>query len=144
MLTRVLADNGDLHNATGKVAIGWLVMEDIFTIFVLVVLPVMFGKEAAAQGASLPMAFLMAGAKLGAFVVFTMVVGNRVIPWFLGKVALTKSRELFTLSVLALAMGIAVGASSLFGVSMALGAFLAGMVVGQSEFSARPRRKPCR
>lgn len=137
VLTRVLADNGDLQSPTGRVAIGWLVMEDIFTIFVLVVLPVIFGKGAIKPGESLPMAFLVAALKLGGFVAFTLVAGNRAVPWLLSRVALTRSRELFTLSVLAVAMGIAVGASYFFGVSMALGAFLAGMVVGQSEFSAR-------
>jgi CPA2 family monovalent cation:H+ antiporter-2 len=71
------------------------------------------------------------------FIGFTLVAGNRLIPWLLNKIAETRSRELFTLSVLAIALGIAVGSAYFFGASMALGAFLAGMVVGQSEFSAR-------
>ncbi|MBY0374242.1 MAG: cation:proton antiporter, partial [Bryobacteraceae bacterium] len=70
-------------------------------------------------------------------IVFTLVVGRRTIPFLLAQVAKTRSRELFTLTVLVLALGIAVGAATLFGASMALGAFLAGMVVGQSEFSSR-------
>ena len=68
---------------------------------------------------------------------FTLTVGQRLIPWLLGYVARTRSRELFTLTVLVMALGIAVGSAKLFGASMALGAFLAGMVVGQSEFSSR-------
>lgn len=79
----------------------------------------------------------MAALKLALFVGFTLVAGGKAIPWLLRKVAETHSRELFTLSVLALALGIAAGSAYFFGVSMALGAFLAGMVVGQSEFSAR-------
>ena len=137
VLTRVLADNGELQSPTGRIAIGWLVMEDIFTVFVLVVLPVLFLASAQAQAVSLPIALLMAFVKLAAFVVFTLMVGGRFIPWMLNKVANTHSRELFTLSILAITLGIAVGSTYFFAVSMALGAFLAGMVVGQSDFSAR-------
>ena len=136
VLTRVLVDNDDLQSPTGRIAIGWLVMEDVFTVFVLVLLPVI-SAASSGQAASLPVAFASATLKLAAFVAFTLVVGGRVIPWVLNKVADTRSRELFTLSVLAITLGIAVGATYFFGVSMALGAFLAGMVVGQSEFSAR-------
>ena len=136
VLTRVLADNDDLQSPTGRIAIGWLVMEDIFTVFVLVLLPVI-SAASSGQAKSLPVAFASATLKLAAFVAFTLVVGGRVIPWVLNKVADTRSRELFTLSVLAITLGIAVGATYFFGVSMALGAFLAGMVVGQSDFSAR-------
>jgi len=134
VLIRVLSDSGTLHSATGRVAVGWLVMEDIFTVFVLVMLPVVFKPEA---GANLPKELGMAALKLALFVGFTLVAGGKAIPWLLRKVAETHSRELFTLSVLALALGIAAGSAYFFGVSMALGAFLAGMVVGQSEFSAR-------
>jgi CPA2 family monovalent cation:H+ antiporter-2 len=134
VLIRVLSDSGSMHSATGRVAVGWLVMEDIFTVFVLVMLPVVFKPEA---GASLGKELGLAAVKLAAFVGFTLVAGSKVIPWLLRKVAETHSRELFTLSVLAVALGIAAGSAYFFGVSMALGAFLAGMVVGQSEFSAR-------
>jgi CPA2 family monovalent cation:H+ antiporter-2 len=137
VLTRVLADNDELQSPTGRIAIGWLVVEDIFTVFVLVLLPVIFAASSATQAASLPVAFALAFLKLAAFVAFTLVAGARFIPWLLNKIANTHSRELFTLSILAIAMGIAVGSTFLFGVSMALGAFLAGMVVGQSDFSAR-------
>ncbi|MGH9671921.1 MAG: NAD-binding protein, partial [Bryobacteraceae bacterium] len=104
-------------------------------VFVLVLLPVVFG--AARGSGNLPVAAALAAAKLAIFIALTLGVGGRVVPWFLNKVAETRSRELFTLSVLALALGIAAGSAYLFGVSMALGAFLAGMVVGQTDFSAR-------
>ena len=82
-------------------------------------------------------AIALAVLKLGALVVFTLFVGGRVIPWLLNKIAATRSRELFTLTILVLALGIAVGSAKLFSASMALGAFLAGMVVGRSDFSLR-------
>jgi CPA2 family monovalent cation:H+ antiporter-2 len=140
VLLRVLADAGDLHTRAGHVAVGWLVVEDLLAVFVLVVLPAVFGKgEAAAVGfAGHPLvAVLLAVAKVGALVVLTLHGGGRLIPWVLARVAATRSRELFTLTVLVLAMGIAVASARGFGVSMALGAFLAGMVVGRSEFSLR-------
>jgi CPA2 family monovalent cation:H+ antiporter-2 len=135
VLTRVLADNNELQSPTGRIAVGWLVVEDIFTVFVLVLLPVL--ASSTSGSGSLPIAFLLAGLKLGVFVAFTLLAGGRFIPWLLNRVANTHSRELFTLSILAITLGIAVGSTYFFGVSMALGAFLAGMVVGQSDFSAR-------
>jgi CPA2 family monovalent cation:H+ antiporter-2 len=135
VLTRVLVDNDALLSPTGRIAIGWLVMEDVFTVFVLVLLPVV--SAAADQATSVPVSVASAILKLAAFVVFTLVAGGRVIPWLLNKIAETHSRELFTLSVLAIALGIAAASTYVFGVSMALGAFLAGMVVGQSDFSGR-------
>jgi monovalent cation:H+ antiporter-2, CPA2 family len=137
VLTRVLSDHGQLHSPTGRIAVGWLVVEDIFTVFVLVLLPVVFGGGVQSGSASLPVAVALAALKLAAFVAFTLFAGGRFIPWLLNRAAETHSRELFTLSVLAVALGIAVGSAQFFGVSMALGAFLAGMVVGQSDFSAR-------
>ena len=136
VLTRVLADNGDLHTPTGHIAIGWLVMEDLFTVFVLVLLPAIFGPDAEG-GSGVAAAVGMASVKILALVAFTFIVGGWVIPRLLTNIAKTGSRELFTLAVLAVALGIAVGSAKLFGVSMALGAFLAGMVVGRSEFSVR-------
>jgi CPA2 family monovalent cation:H+ antiporter-2 len=137
VLTRVLSDNGQIQSPTGRIAIGWLVMEDLLTVFVLVILPVVFITSAGNQTRGIPLAFAMATAKLAFFVAFTLIAGGRLIPWLLQKIANTRSRELFTLSILSVALGIAVGSAQLFGVSMALGAFLAGMVVGQSDFSAR-------
>lgn len=136
VLVRVLADNRDLHTPAGHIAVGWLVVEDIFTVVVLVLLPAMFGHEAQEAGA-VAWTVVSALVKVGALFVFAFVVGGRVIPWTLTLVAKTRSRELFTLTVLVLALGIAVGSAKIFGVSMALGAFLAGMVVGRSEFSLR-------
>lgn len=136
VLTRVLADHGDLHTPTGHISIGWLVMEDLFTVFVLVLLPAIFGPGAAGGGGIFA-AMSWAGVKIVALGAFTFLVGGWVIPRLLTNIAKTGSRELFTLAVLAIALGIAVGSAKLFGVSMALGAFLAGMVVGRSEFSVR-------
>ena len=136
VLTRVLAASGELQSPTGRIAIGWLVVEDLFTVFVLVLLPVMFGAGRTESG-GLAAAVALTTGKLTIFVAFVLIGGRHALPWMLNKVATTHSRELFTLSVLAIALGIAVSSAVLFGVSMALGAFLAGMVVGQSEFSAR-------
>ncbi|MEO8661252.1 MAG: cation:proton antiporter [Bryobacteraceae bacterium] len=136
VLIRVLTDRGQLQSAAGRMAIGWLVMQDILTVFILVLLPLSLSKDAAPVG-GVPGAIALALAKVAILIAITFVAGSRVVPWLLRNVALTRSRELFTLAVLSLALGIAVGAAHLFGVSMALGAFLAGMVVGQSDFSAR-------
>jgi CPA2 family monovalent cation:H+ antiporter-2 len=136
VLTRVLTDHNDLHTPTGHIAIGWLVVEDIFTVLVLVLLPAIFSANQTGSG-NLPLALGLSIIKLGALIAFTFLVGGRVIPKLLGYVAATRSRELFTLTVLVVALGIAVGAAKLFGASMALGAFLAGMVVGRSDFSLR-------
>ena len=137
VLTRVLVDNNELHTPTGHIAIGWLVMEDIFTVFALVLLPALFGAGVSATGGGVMVAMGVATLKIGALIAFTFMVGGWVIPRVLAYIAGTGSRELFTLAVLVLALGIAVGSAVLFGVSMALGAFLAGMVVGRSEFSLR-------
>jgi CPA2 family monovalent cation:H+ antiporter-2 len=135
VLLRVLSDSGELHQPVGHVAVGWLVVEDLFTVLVLVTLPALFGAEQAAGGPWL--ALLVALLKVVALVMLTFVIGERVVPKLLSYVAATRSRELFTLAVLVLALGLGVGSAKLFGVSMALGAFLAGMIVGRSEFSLR-------
>jgi len=136
MLTRVLVDNRALQTPTGRIAVGWLLVEDLFTVIVLVLLPAVFS---ASGGESLSIARILATtvAKLAILVGFVFIIGGRVIPRILTGVAATQSRELFTLTVLMLALGIAIGSALGFGVSMALGAFLAGMIVGQSEFSFR-------
>jgi monovalent cation:H+ antiporter-2, CPA2 family len=135
VLIRVLADHRDLHTPTGHIAVGWLVVEDIFTVLALVLLPVLFA-EGASQS-NIFVALALTALKVAALVAFTMWVGTRVIPFVLDRIALTGSRELFTLAVLTLALGIAVGSAVTFGVSMALGAFLAGLVVGRSDYSSR-------
>ena len=136
VLLRVLADYEVLHTSAGHVAVGWLLVEDVFTVLVLVLLPILTGQGPGGTGA-LVISVGLATLKVAALVGFTLVVGRRTIPFLLGQIAKTRSRELFTLTVLVLALGIAVGSATLFGASMALGAFLAGMVVGQSEFSSR-------
>lgn len=140
VLVRVLTDNDVLHTTQGHIAVGWLLVEDIFTVLVLVVLPAAAdilveggGGEGNAGGgvaASLGMAVL----RIGLLAALVLGAGKRIIPPLLNLVARTRSRELFTLCVLALALAIATGALYL-GVSVALGAFLAGMVVGQTEVS---------
>ena len=136
VLIRVLSDNNDLHTRAGHIAVGWLVVEDLLTVVALVVLPAVAGREEPAAG-GIAVTLAIAAAKMTALVAMTIVVGGRVIPWVMERVAATRSRELFTLAVLVIALGIAVGSAKVFGVSMALGAFLAGMVVGRSEFSLR-------
>lgn len=136
VLLRVLVDNNELHTPTGHISVGWLVVEDIFTVFLLVILPIFFGSGVAGSD-SLPLAIGLSVVKIALLVALTLFVGSRLIPRLLWHVAATRSRELFTLTVLVLALGIAVGSAKLFGVSMALGAFLAGMVVRQSDFSFR-------
>lgn len=141
VLTRVLADNRALHSPSGHIAIGWLIVEDLFTIVVLVFLPALFGAPGhdSAHSSDKPV-WVTAGlamVKLPVLVAVALFVGQKWIPKILEYVARTGSRDLFTLTILVLALGIAVGSAKFFGASMALGAFLAGMIVGQSEFSAR-------
>ena len=136
VLLRVLVDNNQLHTPAGHIAVGWLVVEDIFTVFVLVILPVLFGPGAVGTE-NLATVVLLSVVKISLLIAVTFFIGGRVVPWLLEHVAGTHSRELFTLTILVLALGIAVGSAKLFGVSMALGAFLAGMVVRQSDFSFR-------
>jgi CPA2 family monovalent cation:H+ antiporter-2 len=135
VVIRVLSDHNVLHTHAGHVAVGWLVVQDVLTVLALVLLPAMFGTAGSDQ--PLWVAIVVTLLKVGALVAFTAVVGARVIPKLLDRVAMTRSRELFTLTVLVIALGIAVGSARIFGVSMALGAFLAGMVVGRSDYSLR-------
>ncbi len=135
VLVRVLADNNDLHTQAGHVAVGWLVIEDLFTVIALILFPALFGGDT--SGTPLWMALAITAVKVGSLVAFAAIVGTRVIPRVLDYVADTRSRELFTLTVLVIALGIAVGSALIFSVSMALGAFLAGMVVGRSDYSLR-------
>jgi len=136
VLIRVLEDNDDLHTQAGHIAIGWLVMEDLFTVLALVMLPAVFGSGASSAG-GVAGAVGIAMIKVTVMVGLTLIVGDRAIPWLLDKVAATRSRELFTLTVLVSALGVAVAATKLFDVSMALGAFLGGIVVGRSRYSLR-------
>jgi monovalent cation:H+ antiporter-2, CPA2 family len=133
VVIRVLSDHNVLHTPAGHITVGWLVVEDIFTVIALVLLPAIFRNT---EG-SVPGVIALTAFKVFVLVAFTAIVGARIIPKLLDKVAMTKSRELFTLTVLVIALGIAVGSAQVFGVSMALGAFLAGMVVGRSDYSLR-------
>lgn len=136
VLVRVLSDNRDLHTRAGHIAVGWVVVEDLLTVVALVVLPaVLGGREATPADVALSLG--TAGLKIAALVAVVFFAGGRFIPWCMERIAATRSRELFTLAVLVIALGIAVGSAKLFGVSMAMGAFLAGTIVGRSDFGLR-------
>jgi len=136
VMARVLDEWHDLHAQIGYIAIGWTVVEDILTVAMLLLLPILFGsQESASQSISSVLG--LAALKISGLVAVVVVLGRWGIPWALEQIAKTRSRELFTLAVLVLAVGIAVGSAELFGVSMELGAFLAGLAVGRSEFAAR-------
>lgn len=138
VLMRVLSDHGHLHTPAGHIAVGWLVVEDLFTVFVIVLLPAVFGAGGGTlDAAGLVKALGVTGLKIGLLVALTLAGGGWLIPRLLRRIAMTKSRELFTLAILAVALGVAVGSAAVFGVSMALGAFLGGLVVGRSAFGLR-------
>lgn len=139
VLLRALESSGQLDSFNGRIAVGWLVVEDLVTVLVLVMLPALSGALGGkgADGASFWPALGKTLAQVGAFVALMLLVGRKLFPWFLWRVARTGSRELFTLAVIATAVGIAYGSSHLFGVSFALGAFFAGMVLRESELSHR-------
>ncbi len=135
VMALVLDERNDLHAPIGYIAIGWTVVEDILTVTMLLLLPILFGSGDG--GVSAGTALGVAGLKIVGLVAVVVVLGRWVIPWALEHIENTRSRELFTLAVLVLAVGIAVGSATLFGVSMELGAFLAGLAVGRSDFAAR-------
>jgi CPA2 family monovalent cation:H+ antiporter-2 len=141
VLLKALEVRGLLDSMNGRIAVGWLVVEDLATVLVLVLLPPLAGVLGAAggQAADEPLWNIIGRTLLqvSAFIVLMLVFGRRALPWLLWQVAKTGSRELFTLSVVACAIGIAFGAAELFSVSFALGAFFAGMVMRESEFSHR-------
>ncbi len=139
VLLRVLMDNKLLDSPAGHVAVGWLIVEDLFTVVVLVLIPAL-GDAGSAAGdhgpqRGLAMSLLFALLKLAVLVALLLLAGSKIIPWIMVKVAKLRSHELFTLTVLVMAIAVAAGSQYLFGASMALGAFLAGMVVGQSPVS---------
>ena len=138
VLVRGLVDHSLLTASSGRAAVGWLIVEDLLTVIVLVLLPPLAASlggvaqpGVASPWIELPLTLL----KVTGLVLLVLVAGRRAVPWLLERVARTQSRELFTLAVLGLALGIACVASWLTGVSLALGAFLGGMVVGQSDLS---------
>jgi CPA2 family monovalent cation:H+ antiporter-2 len=142
VLLRALEARGLLKSINGQIAVGWLVVEDLVMVMVLVLLPALAGVLApvegvATQGSEIWQAVGLTLAKVTAFMVLMLVVGRRLLPKALWWVARTGSQELFTLSVVAVAVGVAFGAGKLFDVSFALGAFFAGMMMRESEFAHR-------
>jgi CPA2 family monovalent cation:H+ antiporter-2 len=140
VMLRSLEARHILDTHTGRIAVGWLVVEDVVMVLVLVLLPHLgrlFGSEAGSAGPALGPALALTALKLVAFVAFMLVVGKRVLPKLLWMIGGTGSRELFTLSVIAIALGVAFAASTFFDVSFALGAFFAGMMMRESELSHR-------
>ncbi len=141
VLLRALEARGSLETLTGKIAVGWLVVEDVAMVVALVLLPpiaaAMGGTDAAEPAAPLARTLALTLGSVALFVVLMLVVGRRLFPWFLMRIAGTGSRELFTLAVMAAGIGIAYAAGIIFGVSFALGAFFAGMVMRESEFGHR-------
>ncbi|HSI09799.1 MAG: cation:proton antiporter [Rariglobus sp.] len=141
VLLRALMDHDQVETAEGRVAVGWLVVEDIITVLVLVILPALAvntavdGAPAGEGSGSLLWSAGVAVLKLVGFAAFMAIVGAKFVPWLLLRVAVLRSRELFTLTVLVTAMAIATLGYVVFGASMALGAFMAGMVVGHSKLS---------
>lgn len=131
VLLRGLIDNGLLTTAQGQTAIGWLIFEDLATVLILVLMPTLVGNTAGFDWKLLGLTLL----KATVFVVVVLFAGTRLIPWLLLKVAHTRSRELWILAVLAVALGTALGAAEIFGISLALGAFVAGVVVSESPLS---------
>lgn len=142
VLLKALEARDAVDTMNGRLAIGWLVVEDLATVLVLVLLPPLAsllhdGNAAGVAAGSLWLALGHTVVEISAFVALMLVVGRRLLPWLLWQVSSTGSRELFTLAVVATAIGIAYGAAELFSVSFALGAFFAGMVMRESEFSHR-------
>lgn len=163
VLLRALGERDLVGTERGRIAVGWLIVEDLVMVVALVLVPSLAGlmggeatsveaadvagqvvaemaPRAAASG-GLPFILLVTLAKIAAFVAFMLVVGQRVIPWVLHRTANLRSRELFRLAVLAIALGVAYGATRLFGVSFALGAFFAGLVMATSTFSQQAARE---
>ena len=142
VLLKGLESRGILESGDGQIAVGWLVVEDIMTVLILVLLPPLaslLGSPLQNTEASLPL-WQIVGitlAQVFGFIILMLVVGKRLLPWLLRQVAKTGSRELFTLSVLVFAIGIAYGAAQIFHVSFALGAFFSGMVMRESRYSHR-------
>jgi len=144
VLLKALEERNLVESTLGRVTIGWLIVEDLAMVMALVLLPafapMLGGHEAAGEAAAkspIWLVLVLTLAKVAGFALIAALVGPRVVPWILIKVARTGSRELFTLSVLALALGIALGSAAAFGVSFALGAFFAGVILSESQLSHR-------
>ncbi|MGV3582675.1 MAG: YbaL family putative K(+) efflux transporter [Methylophilus sp.] len=140
VLLKALESRGFLDSMNGKIAVGWLVVEDLITVLVLVLMPPLafiLGGTSPNNSSSLIYTLSITVLQVTGFIVLMLVVGKRFLPWMLWHIAKTGSRELFTLSIVSAAIGIAYGSAKLFNISFALGAFFAGMVMRESEFSHR-------
>ncbi|WP_316158443.1 MULTISPECIES: YbaL family putative K(+) efflux transporter [unclassified Bradyrhizobium] len=144
VLLRAMQERRLMDTERGRIAVGWLIVEDLAMVLALVLIPAFAslyngnGDALAARfGLGLPGVLLLTFVKIGVFMALMLVVGRRLIPWILHYIAHTGSRELFRLAVLAIALGVAFGSTKLFGVSLALGAFFAGMMLGESPLSQR-------
>ena len=138
VLLRAMEERRLLDTRRGKIAVGWLIVEDLACVVALVLIPALagaLGGGGEVGAADIVKALAITFGKVAAFVAFMLIVGRRAIPWVLERIAGTGSRELFTLAVLSIAMGVAFGSAEMFGVSFALGAFFAGMLLNESEFS---------
>ena len=138
VLLRAMEERRLLDTRRGKIAVGWLIVEDLACVIALVLIPALAGALGGGEdvgAGEIAKALAITFGKVAAFVAFMLIVGRRAIPWVLERIAGTGSRELFTLAVLSIAMGVAFGSAELFGVSFALGAFFAGMLLNESEFS---------
>jgi CPA2 family monovalent cation:H+ antiporter-2 len=143
VMLRAMESTGRVNTPDGKIAIGWTVVEDIVMVLTLVLLPAFFGQtsdnavESHHANAAVWLSFIIALVKVALFIAIMLLLGTRVFPWLLQRVERTGSRELFTLAVVALALGVAYGSAKLFGCSFALGAFFAGVVIHQSDLHHR-------
>jgi CPA2 family monovalent cation:H+ antiporter-2 len=140
VLLRALEGRGQTRTPDGRIAVGWLIVEDLVMVVTLVLLPALAkpgGDDQAGGRAGLWISLAVTLGKVAVFVVLMLLVGTRVFPWLLKRVESTDSRELFTLAVVALALGVAFGSAKLFGVSFALGAFFAGVVINECDSSHR-------
>jgi CPA2 family monovalent cation:H+ antiporter-2 len=145
VVLRALEERGAVESVNGRIAIAWLVVEDLAMVLTLVLLPALAGMAGthvpeggeAVSGAALAVLLAITIGKIAVFLAIVSVAGPRVVPWLLRQAARTGSHELFTLAVLAISLGIAYGSASMFGVSFALGAFCAGVVLSNSELSHR-------
>ncbi len=139
VLLRTLQARDLINTERGRIAVGWLIVEDLAMVMTLVLLPPVARllEGEASGGSGIAMTFLVTVLKIAGFIAFMLIVGRRVIPFVLHWVAHTGSRELFRLSVLSIALGVAFGAAYVFDVSFALGAFFAGMILGETQLSRR-------
>lgn len=144
VLLRTLEERHALHTVNGHIAVGWLIVEDLAIVLALVLIPALavnVGAEADSANGGFLIPLLTALGKIALFVAFMIIVGKRVLPWMLQTVADTKSRELFTLCVFVMAVGVAFGAAHLFSISFALGAFFAGMMIKESDLAGEVTEK---